>query len=57
MELTNSQKNLISIVKRVCRDNENSISVGPKETDAFGRKLTLEGQFVEQGKLKKAFWN
>lgn len=53
MELTNSQKNLISIVKRVCRYNENSISVGPNETDAFGRKLTLEGQFVEQGKLKK----
>jgi len=43
-QLSNSQNNLISIVKKLGRRSEDIIPVGPQLEDVFGRKLKLAGQ-------------
>ncbi len=52
-KLSESQQNLINIVKKLGRRGEDVISAGPEEADAFGRRLKLESQGVDsKGKLK-----
>ncbi|MFH1855332.1 MAG: hypothetical protein ABH810_02930 [bacterium] len=43
-KISNSQNNLISIVKKLGRRSEDVISVGPQLEDVFGRKLKLTSQ-------------
>ncbi len=45
--MTKSQQNSINIVKKLGRRGGDVIPAGPKETDAFGRRLKLESQGVD----------
>jgi len=49
--MTNEQKNLVEIVKKLARKSEDKIPVGPQLTDVFRRKLALTGQAVKKKKL------
>ncbi|MDH4359017.1 MAG: hypothetical protein OEV37_03755 [Candidatus Berkelbacteria bacterium] len=50
--MTKEQKNLVEMIGKFARDGKNLIEAGPDLTDAFGRKLKLEGQAFDKNLLK-----